>query len=278
MIYLIIGDSMASRMDRYRQKEERSTKNESLYRRIQDSSSYSNIEGIAEYDKTNEIDITRVKAMLQNRENYQKQKQYNTLSEKDEVKHEEVEEEYEETKNYDIKEVLDKAKEEWDAPNEKYRSLKNIRYDILDRLNLKATPEEEQELQDLIDTIAMRNMQEESNESNDSDDLGLLDDLKSNTMVGDASSIKKIIDEAKEEEERVEVEKIELEKSKQFNADELDKSFYTSKIEFSSNDFEDLMNMGEDLKKHNILLTILIVIIVLALLAGGAFFIIKFLI
>ena len=90
MIYLIIGDSMASRMDRYRQKEERSIKNESLYRRIQDSSSYSNIEGIAEYDKTNEIDITRVKAMLQNRENYQKQKQYNTLIEKDEVKHEEV--------------------------------------------------------------------------------------------------------------------------------------------------------------------------------------------
>ena len=274
MIYLIIGDSMASRMDRYRQKEERSTKNESLYRRIQDSSSYSNIEGIAEYDKTNEIDITRVKAMLQNRENYQKQKQYNTLIEKDEVKHEEVEEEYEEIKNYDIKEVLDKAKEEWDAPNEKYRSLKNIRYDILDRLNLKATPEEEQELQELIDTIAMRNMQEESNES---DDLGLLDDLKSDTMVGDASSIKKIIDEAKEEEERVEVEKIETEKAQKFDVDELDKSFYTSTFEFSSNDFEDLMNMGEDLKKHNILLTILIVIIVLVLLAGGIFLIIKFL-
>lgn len=275
MIYLIIGDSMASRMDRYRQKEERSTKNESLYRRIQDSSSYSNIEGIAEFDKTNEIDITRVKAMLQNRENYQKQKQYNTLIEKDEVKHEEVVEEYEEIKNYDIKEVLDKAKEDWDAPKEKYRSLKNIRYDILDRLNLKATPEEEQELQDLIDTIAMRNMQESNNES---DDLGLLDDLKSNTMVGDASSIKKIIDEAKEEEERVEVEKIEAEKAQQFNVDELDKSFYTSTFEFSSNDFEGLMNMGENLKKHNILLTILIVIIVLALLAGGIFLLIKFLI
>ena len=266
---------MASRMDRYRQKEERSTKNESLYRRIQDSSSYSNIEGIAEFDKTNEIDITRVKAMLQNRENYQKQKQYNTLIEKDEVKHEEVVEEYEEIKNYDIKEVLDKAKEDWDAPKEKYRSLKNIRYDILDRLNLKATPEEEQELQDLIDTIAMRNMQESKNES---DDLGLLDDLKSNTMVGDASSIKKIIDEAKEEEERVEVEKIEAEKAQQFNVDELDKSFYTSTFEFSSNDFEGLMNMGENLKKHNILLTILIVIIVLALLAGGIFLLIKFLI
>lgn len=269
---------MASRMDRYRQKEERSTKNESLYRRIQDSSSYSNIEGIAEFDKTNEIDITRVKAMLQNRENYQKQKQYNTLIGEDEVKHEEVIEDYEEIKNYDIKEVLDKAKEDWDAPNEKYRSLKNIRYDILDRLNLKATPEEEQELQELIDTIAMRNLQEESNDSNESDDLGLLDDLKSNTMVGDASSIKKIIDEAKEEEQRVEVEKIETEKAKQFNAEELDKSFYTSTFEFSSNDFEGLMNMGEDLKKHNILLTILIIVLVLALIVGGAFLVINFLI
>ena len=177
-----------------------------------------------------------------------KQKQYNTLIGEDEVKHEEVIEDYEEIKNYDIKEVLDKAKEDWDAPNEKYRSLKNIRYDILDRLNLKATPEEEQELQELIDTIAMRNLQEESNDSNESDDLGLLDDLKSNTMVGDASSIKKIIDDAKEEEQRVEVEKIETEKANQFNAEELDKSFYTSTFEFSSNDFEGLMNMGEDLK------------------------------
>ena len=236
MIYLIIGDSMASRMDRYQQnREERSTKNENLYRQIQESSSYSNIEGIATIDKTNEIDITRVKAMLQNRENYQKQKQYNHLMEQEKEQPEEVVQVIEEEKNYDIKEVLDKAKEDWEEPNGEYRSLKNIRYDILDRLNLKATPEEEQELQDLIDTIAMRNMQE----NGDSDDMGLLDDLKSNTMVGDATSIRKIIDEAKEEEAKQEEKKKEEELADNFNADELDKSFYTSSMEFSSKDFED---------------------------------------
>lgn len=274
MIYLIIGDSMASRMDRYQQnREERSTKNENLYRQIQESSSYSNIEGIATIDKTNEIDITRVKAMLQNRENYQKQKQYNHLMEQEKEQPEEVIQVIEEEKNYDIKEVLDKAKEDWEEPNGEYRSLKNIRYDILDRLNLKATPEEEQELQDLIDTIAMRNMQE----NGDSDDMGLLDDLKSNTMVGDATSIRKIIDEAKEEEAKQE-EKQKEELAEDFNVEELDKSFYTSSMEFSSKDFEGLKNLGKDLKKHNTLLTILIVLLVIGIIVGAIVFLIKFII
>lgn len=272
MIYLIIGDGMASRMDRYRSTEERSTKNESLYRKLQESSNYSNIEGIATIEKTNEIDITRVKEMLQNRENYQKQKQYSHLMEKEQKQAEEaVSLNEEEEKNYDIKEVLDKAKEEWEEPNEEYRSLKNIRYDILDRLNSKATPEEEQELQELIDTIAMRNIQEGS----DSDDMGLLDDLKSNTMVGDATSIKKIIDEAREEEAKQEELKKEEELSNNFNIDELDKSFYTSSMEFSRKDFEGLKDLGNHIKKHNVLLTILISIVVVLVIVGIIFLIIK---
>ena len=275
MIYLIIGDNMASRMDRYQQnREERSIKNESLYRQIQESSNYSNIEGIATIDKTNEIDITRVKAMLQNRENYQKQKQYKSLIEKEKEYQEEITQITEEEKNYDIREVLDKAKAEWEEPNGEYRGLKNIKYDILDRLNLKATPEEEQELQDLIDTIALRNMQENAA----SDDIGLLDDLKSNTMVGDATSIRKIIEEAKEEEAKQEEIKKEEELASRFDSDDLDKSFYTSSMEFSSKDFEGLKDLGNNLKKHNILLTILIVILVLGIVAGLIALLIKFII
>ena len=133
MIYLNVGDNMASRMDRYRQnREKRSTKNESLYQQLREAGSYSNIEGIATIEKTNEIDITKVKAMLQNRENYQKQKQYNRLMEKEEISNEEELDLTEEEKNYDIKEVLDKAKEDWDKPNDPHRSLKNIHYDILE--------------------------------------------------------------------------------------------------------------------------------------------------
>lgn len=264
MIYLIIGDSMASRMDRYQQtREDRSTKNESLYKKIQESSNYSNIEGIATIEKTNEIDITKVKEMLQNRENYRKQKQYSHLIEKDKEIIEEVDQETEEEKNYDIKEVLDKAKEEWEEPNEEYRSLKNIRYDILERLNLKTTPEEEKELQELIDTIALRNMQENGS----SDDVGLLDELKSDTMVGEATSIKRIIEEARKEEAKQEEQKKE-DQTSQFNSDELDKSFYTSSMEFSSKDFEGLKSLGNDLKKHNVLLTVLIIVITIAFLIG----------
>lgn len=269
MIYLIVGDSMASRMDRYQGQAGRSTRNENLYRRLSESGDYSNIEGIATIDKTNEIDITRVKEMLKNRENYQKQRQYSRfIEEKPEVE-EQSTSPIEEEKNYDIKEVLDKAKETHNEPNEEYRSLKNIRYDILDRLNLKATPEEEQELKELIDTIAMRNIQENG------DDLGLLDDLKSDTMVGDVTSIKKIINDAKEEEAKLEEKQKEEEREEEFNTSELDKSFYTSSMEFSSKDFEGLKDLGQNLKKHNTLLTILIVIFVLLIVTGILIFIVK---
>ena len=259
---------MASRMDRYQGQAGRSTRNENLYRRLSESGDYSNIEGIATIDKTNEIDITRVKEMLKNRENYQKQRQYSRfIEEKPEVE-EQSTSPIEEEKNYDIKEVLDKAKETHYEPNEEYRSLKNIRYDILDRLNLKATPEEEQELKELIDTIAMRNIQENG------DDLGLLDDLKSDTMVGDVTSIKKIINDAKEEAKLEEKQK-EEEREEEFNTSELDKSFYTSSMEFSSKDFEGLKDLGQNLKKHNTLLTILIVIFVLLIVTGILIFIVK---
>lgn len=272
MIYLNVGDNMASRMDRYRQnREKRSTKNESLYQQLREAGSYSNIEGIATIEKTNEIDITKVKAMLQNRENYQKQKQYNRLMEKEEISNEEELDLTEEEKNYDIKEVLDKAKEDWDKPNDPHRSLKNIHYDILNRLKLKATPEEEQELKELIDTIALRSQQ-----GDDSEDGGLLDDLKSNTMVGDATSIKKIIDEAKEEEAKQAAQKKDEERSMQFDTTELDKSFYTSSMEFSAKDFEGLKGLETSIKKHNLLLTILIVVAVVGGLIGLIFLLIKF--
>ena len=80
MILLLIGDSMVSRMEKYYRNEvdtkQRSQKNKDLYRSIYDAGEYSNIEGIATMDKNNEIDITKVRNTLKNRENYKRQKQY----------------------------------------------------------------------------------------------------------------------------------------------------------------------------------------------------------
>ena len=74
---------MASRMERYYRAKDgvkkRSQLNQNLYREIYDIGEYSNIEGIAEIDKNNEIDITKVKKMLKNREDYNNQKEYRKL-------------------------------------------------------------------------------------------------------------------------------------------------------------------------------------------------------
>ena len=97
-------------------------------------------------------------------------------------------------------------------------------------------------------------MPEEVEEVNDNDDVGLLDDLKSNTVVGDASSIKKIIEEAKEQ--------------TQESTNEVDKSFYTTSFGLTKKDFEDLKDLNVQVTKTNnkimILLMIIIIIIIVA--------------
>jgi hypothetical protein len=261
---------MASRMDKYQEKVERSAKNEDLYRSIQDASNYSNIEGVVTIDKTNEIDITRVKAMLQNRENYQKRKQYEDLVEDDIETIDNVVDEENYDKNYDIMDVLDKAKEDRPESSEN-RTLKHTQYNILKRLNLQATPEEETALKELIDTIALRNKEEKENPA--TEDGGLLDDLKSNTMVGDPTSIKKIITEAKESEE-----KVEEYKEQGLDLGEIDKSFYTSSLGFTDDDFEDLKNLDKSIKTHNSLLKILIILIVGIILVIFIYFLLKIII
>ena len=151
---------MASRMDRYYEKPRnpraRSARNEDLYKRIQDMDTYSNIEAVETIARTNEIDISRVKEMIKNRENYKKQREYRTAFniEQEKPKQEEVKKYFEEDKNYDIMDVLSKAKDSHEEDNTN-RSLKNTHYDVIKELNLRNNNYEdsEEELKDLINTI-----------------------------------------------------------------------------------------------------------------------------
>ena len=245
---------MASRMERYYEKPRapraRSARNEDLYKRIQDMNEYSNIETIESISKTNEIDISKVKEMIKNRENYKKQRQYQNVFSIEEEKPREVEvnKYFEEEKNYDIMDVLNKAKDNHEEDNTN-RSLKNTHYDVINELNLRNNNYEdsEEELKDLISTVTSK--------KNNDEDGGLLDDLTANTMVGEASSIHKILEEEKNQQKKVD------------NTSEMDKSFFTSAMSFTDKDFEDLKNMGNRVKKNNILLIIMIVVILLVI--GG---------
>ena len=255
---------MASRMDRYYKNElvesGRSSKNKSLYDEIEKLDNYSNIEGVATIEKTNEIDISKVQEMIRNRENYQKQKQLKSILEEEKEELDKTPDEIEETKNYDIKDLLSKIEEE--ATNErKTRSLDKDQYEALKKLKIKAKKydidKEEEELKQLINTISSTKA---LNDIKNSDgDVGLLDDLKSDTVVGDASSIKKILEEEKQE--------AKLESTNT----QIDKSFYTASFEFTKKDFEELKDINHNIKKSNKFIIVLLVVLIAIIVIGTLF-------
>ncbi|MBR6690172.1 MAG: hypothetical protein IKL65_02455 [Bacilli bacterium] len=253
---------MASRMDRYYKSElvssGRSSKNKSLYEQIKDLDNYTNIEGVATIEKTNEIDISKVQEMIKNRENYKKQKQLRSILKEEQEELDKIEEVEEITKNYDIKDLLSKIKDD-STTESKSRSLRQDQYEALKSLNTKSkkieVEQEEEELKELLNTIASTKALSELTSA----DVGLLDDLKSDTMVGDAASIKKILDEEKEK------------KIEETNM-EIDKSFYTSSLGFTQSDFEELKSMNHNIKKSNKFIIILLIILIIVIAAGVGFF------
>lgn len=252
---------MASRMDRYYETKptvrKRSERNQDLYRDMYETTDYSNIEGVATIDKGSEIDINKVKEMLKNRENYIKQHEKGIAIKPIETPKFEVEEE----KNYDIREVLNAAKNNRNSIDE-HKSMNNTSYDIFKDLRDKRRREMEKDtdgdsLKELINTISSTSMLNSMTDKELS--LDLLDDLKSteNTSVADKDSIKKLLAEVKRNDE--------VKNEKQ----DLDKSFYTSSLGFKEEDFEELNDIKNNLKTNNILIKILLTILTISFLVGA---------
>ncbi|MBE6152946.1 MAG: hypothetical protein E7166_01775 [Firmicutes bacterium] len=266
---------MKSRMEKYyNQNEEfigRRTKNENLYRK-KDYSMYSSNETII--DTNNEIDITKLKNIIQSREDYQRAKSYrNMLSDKkfdyDDI---EVEEDSYEEKNYDINVLLQKVKDEKDQIDEqdKMRKLRNTQYDILSNLDIKSKKtktvddleKQKEELKDLINSITNKN---NSVEVEDNDPLGLLSDLQATSVITPSATINNndIVPPQKD----VEVSNPKSIENKEDAEDE--ESFYSDSFTFSKKDFEGLTDLNENVKSNNILIKILIIILILIILGVG---------
>lgn len=261
---------MASRMDRYYSdsKSNRSSRNQELYDRVYND--YSDIDAIKTIKRSNEIDISKLRSVVKDRETYKKERKlketmdrsnlkfdiksndskdtpaYDILDIKPETVKDDIKKE---VKNYDISEVLNKAKDEYEE-DDKNRSLKDLEYTGLNSLNLhnKEYKNSEAELKDLIDSI-----HNTSKYNKLGDDIGLLDSLKADTMVGDATSIKRVLEEEKQEE-------------KKDDTKELDKSFFTSTMDFSEVDFDEAKALKEAKKrKITVVVIILLVIVILVL-------------
>ena len=221
-----------SRMDRYYSNErnnitKRSEKNRDLYKNIYDDISYSNIEGIATIEKDNEVDITKVKNLLKNREEFQRQKDLrNFIDEKiEEPKYETFERD--EDRVYDIRDILDKAKT--NKKQQKYHNLDEKNVELLKKLKEQSKEEiPKEQVESMIDTI--HNTSKISKLTEEELGLDMLEDLKSNnnTMIGNKDSIKSILNEVK---------KMDAKKNDVTNTN-IDKSFFTSSMSFNDEDFE----------------------------------------
>ena len=261
---------MASRMERYNKYHKtggRSQKNEELYRAIYERDDNYNIEGVARLDKTNEIDIAKIKELLENRKENKKRKRYEDLLKEPETEVMRIEDEEDEDNdltNYDIRNILSKAKEDKSEEiKNDYHSLNNTQYNILKNLKLKDKVNtddyidgEDPEIKKLINTITSTSKLSSLNDKELS--LDLLSDLKSDTMTS-SKTLKSIEDIITEDN-----------KDKKDNTDELelDKSFFTSAYSFGKDDFDVDENGEIIVKKKHTGVKILIFILILIIIAG----------
>lgn len=244
---------MASRVEKYyktRETKRRSLKNEALYKIIYEDETYSNIEGVLETPKANEIDINKIRELLASHET--EKKQVRKLETKPQYESQPLDED--EEKSYDIRDILVKAKDSRKDKEEKYRSLKNTEYNILRniKINKNQDLEQEEELKDLINTITSTSMLNKMSDNELS--LNMFEDLKSDTMIGDSSSIKAIIEEAKDESK----------------TEEMDKTFLCSSLGFKDDDFEQIQDLSKSISRNNKIIKVLVILVVIILLVLGA--------
>lgn len=258
---------MNSRMDKYTETpnlKSRAEKNKNLYEQIKNAEIekfdiHSNATVIDE--DVNKIDVDRIRDMLDKR--YRDSIPKRSLDVR-EYEDDFVEEKLQDTKEYDINAILEKAKKTQDVDYEKERLKKvhDTQYDILKKLNIDNEEYDEEELEDneenivnLINTITALEMKNKENVSGNTTALDILSDLKDN----DTETVYKTMELDKE---------IISEKTTE-NLDEEDLS-----IEEKYDDFKEL---EKDLKSNNIAIKVvgivfLIIILILAVIFANNYF------
>ena len=227
---------MPSRMEKYYKSNDvkkRTSKNQDLYKTIYDEAEYSNVEGISVIEKNEKIDIEMIRELINKSQKPVVTKELPKVIEK-------VEPVIDDEKNYDIRDVLSKAKIERNDSDSKFA---NTQYNILKNISLndEYDPKKltEDDLKDMIETI--------SNNSKISQTGDLFDDLRS---ICDPKMKAQIEEVSKPE--------------------EIDKSFYTNSMTFSKSDFEGFEDLEKNAKESNtfskIAVTIIIIMLIVAVL------------
>lgn len=257
---------MNSRMDKYAETlnlKSRTEKNKDLYEQIKNSDIdkfdiASNATVIGE--DISRIDVNKVKDMLDKRYRDEYDKRSLKFREQDE---EIIEDKKYDTKEYDINVILEKAKKTQNVDYEKERLKKvhDTQYDILKKLNIDETTEEEvmedseENIVNLINTITNLELQNsKKNSTGNTTALDLLSDLSDN----DTNTVYKTM----------ELDKEEISTKTEDNLDEEDLS-----IEDKYDDFKEL---EKDLKSNNIAIKVVGIVFVIILIILAVIFLNKY--
>ena len=261
----------------------RTSKNVKLYEEIRNSAISdfdigSNARVIGEQQA--QMDIDKIREILE--KNYQEPpKRHNIdipVSEPETL-------EMEDTLEYDINSILEKAHENKAVDSYEQERLKKVRdtqFDILKNLDLdndsKSSEKKDtkEELMDLINTISLNEKQvnEIQEETGDLDPLDMFTDLKGDgdTVV---AGFKEEIRLAEEENDSVNKKMVETSEIDQAREEVLDESFYSDDLGFSKSDFGSLGD--KDTSAVDVIIKILIVLVVIGIVAGIVLFLNEFL-
>lgn len=274
---------METRIKKYNESSSMSrvAKNTDLYKQINDSkldnfNVHSNATIIGNQDR--EINLEQIKKILDKRYNNAPQRKSIRIEPQEEV----TRLDNEDTKEYDLTKVLEKAKDEKVETYEENRAkkLRNTQFNILNNLNIDDEKKEENEekkynpeenLMNLINTITINEAKKREEKKDDVDPLDILTDLKGDDDTQVYESVKTSvtsITEIKEKEDN---------NNKETKKEELDNSFYSTDM-FKKKDFEDDDNEDFlDNDKVSIGIKILIALVIIVFLVGLFLFLKSFL-
>lgn len=277
-IEVIFMDTRVNKYDNNKRMS-RVSKNEELYKEINaseldDFQVGSNATVIGNQEE--QIDIEKLKSILDKRYNSTPKRRSIRI----EPKEVETKLEDETTKEYDLKVVLEKAKDEKEESYEDVRAkkLRNTQFDILSNLKIDENKYKNEEMEeditpkdnnneDLMNLINTITINEAKKKESSADPLDILSDLKgddnSQVYEGMAEEL------AKQQETPVDA-------PKEAVKGELDKSFYTHDL-FKKKDFEDGSNEFVEDEKLSIGIKILIVLVIIVFAVGLILFLKSFL-
>ncbi len=290
---------MQTRMQKYYKENTetplRQQKNESLYENInnyevEDYRIDSNATVIDNNAK--EIDVEKIKKILDTKYNKEPKRRSIIVDDPEETPDIDMDE----TREYDINAILEKARseKEVDYSEERLKKIRDTQFDILNSLDLdkkeeEAIPEEpkdisnktpDTELMDLINTITMHEIAPTKANDADLNPLDILTDLKGdeNTVVvggiheeesiGETSPIMSL-------EEATQAKK-EVEQQAQAEA-EAETAQLTNTLSFTQSDFDDFNDLKKEVKSSRALIYVTIILVSLVLIAGLIIFLNKFL-